>query len=211
MACGGKSITGEGQDDEASEDEDAEIPSANGTKDGKDDDEAVMEFPNVGGGRGSGNKTLAPTTLQPIVYHEFPVTFWQGIMHAVSASTIIDLAPQSGRLAKWCVMNRIGYVGICQTDVQKQHIAKIAQDAVMVALADPASMISVAKFTGKRAGEDLPETSRARKKGGAPPDDTPANSTPLQPTGKASSPASASEGLSPALLAMLQAAKGVDP
>ena len=95
---------------------------------------------------------------------------------------------------------------------------KIAQDAVMVALADPASMISVAKFTGKRAGEDLPETSRmkARNKGGAKdgakdgaPKDTPAGEP--QATGKASSPAASSEGLSPALLAMLQAAKGGDP
>ena len=52
-------------------------------------------------------------------------------------------------------------MGICQTDSQRQYIMKIVQDTVMVALADPASMINVAKFTGKLATEDPPEPPQA--------------------------------------------------
>ena len=199
VACGGKSITGEDQDDDdGSTEQEAEEEEV--TADGKD---VVMELPNVGCGRGGG-KTLAPTTLQPIVYHEFPVTFWQGIMHAVSASTIIDLTPQSGRLAKMCVTSRIGYVGVCQTDYQKQYIMGVLQDAVMESLADPGSVLSVPRFTGcnKREAEE-PAACAPLKKTKAESDSDDAQ--PAQ-TGSPSS-----NSLSPALLAMLQSAKEGQP
>eukprot|EP00975_Prorocentrum_lima_P055814 11701145-Prorocentrum_lima.AAC.1 len=100
VACGGQSITGEDHNDLSEEEDDELHPEAATSEKGADaNDEEDIELPDVGGGRGSA-KTLAPATLQPIVYHEFPVIFWQGVMHAVSGSTIIDLTPQAGRLAK---------------------------------------------------------------------------------------------------------------
>lgn len=80
-------------------------------------------MPDVGGGRGTA-KAMAPTTLQPIVYHEFPVAFWEGVLHSVSGSSIVDLTPQAGRLAMWCVKNHVGYAGVCQTSTQRDYILK---------------------------------------------------------------------------------------
>ena len=207
MACGGKTLSGE--DDGENSDEEEEP--------GEDGKEEEMEFPDVGGGRG-GTKALSPTTLQPIVYHEFPITFWQGVLHAVSGSTIIDLTPQAGRLAIWCVTNRIGYVGVCQTDFQKKHILKTVEAKVNTALADPQSPISIPKFVGKREAEQPAHNPRPLTKPPPPPATPPWVAPPPGPVPKPSptpvpkpapkpAPGAEGGGLSPALLAMLNAAR----
>ena len=109
----------------------------------RQDDE--LELPDVGGGRGSA-KTLPPDSLQPIVYRELPVSFFEGMFHAVSASAVIDLTPQTGRFATWCVTNQIGYVGICQSEEQKNYILKATADRVQKALSDPSSKLYSDKF-----------------------------------------------------------------
>ena len=121
-------------DDEADEAED-------------DEKDADLPLPEVGQGRGSGHSaSLGPDVKQPVVYHELPLQLWQGQMHAQSGSMIIDLTPQTGRLAKWCAVKRIGYVAVCHTDFQRDYIYEGALKEVMDKLADPASEIGVPKF-----------------------------------------------------------------
>ena len=98
---------------------------------------------------------LGPDVKQPVVYHELPLQLWQGQLHAQSGSMIIDLTPQTGRLAKWCAVKRIGYVAVCHTDFQRDYIYEGALKEVMDKLADPASEIGVPKFINAEKKEPL--------------------------------------------------------
>ena len=164
---------------------------------------------------------------QPVVYHELPVPLWVGMMHAYSAVMVIDLTPQAGRLATWCVANRVGYVGICQTEFQKDYILKQAEAEVVRKLADPSSGISIPKFVNaekdakegskKRPGEDKPENAEAvepeKKKLKVTPATTfkvtPATTVVTPKKDGGADPADKPEGsvkLSPALAKLLKAA-----
>ena len=148
VACGGKTDTGVEQqefedDDEADEAED-------------DEKDADLPLPEVGQGRGSGHSaSLGPDVKQPVVYHELPLQLWQGQLHAQSGSMIIDLTPQTGRLATWCALKRIGYVAVCHTEFQRNYIYENALKEVMDKLADPASEIGVPKFINAEKKEPL--------------------------------------------------------
>ena len=135
VACGGPTDTGVCEQDDDAEDDDEEAA-----------DENAFPLPQVGGGVGSGSSRLGPDVKQPIVYHELPLQLWQGQLHAQSASMIIDLTPQTGRLASWCATKRIGYVGVCHTEWQRNYIFENAVKEIMDKLADPSSEISVPKF-----------------------------------------------------------------
>ena len=144
---------------------------------------------------------------------------------------IIDFTPQAGRLATWCAANRIGYVGVCQTEYQKEYILKQAEAEVMSKLADPVSGISIPKFVNaeknekkegtttevsqKRTGESgKADVEPAQKK----PKITPAAVTPKQKAdaGESGDPDGSSEKspgavtLSPALAKLLKAASSKD-
>ena len=124
-----------------------------------------MPLPQVGGGTGT-NSRLGPDIKQPIVYHELPLQLWQGQMHAQSASMIIDLTPQTGRLASWCATHRIGYVGVCHTEWQRNYIYENAVKAVIDKVADPSSEISVPKFINavKTPTKDAKKDTEAAKR-----------------------------------------------
>ena len=90
-AVGGK--TGDDDDEDVADEDDEERP------EDEDDEAPSIEFPQVGGGRGPGQ--VQPTSLQPIVWHAIPTSFWEGMCHAFSGASIIDLTPGCGRLAAW--------------------------------------------------------------------------------------------------------------
>ena len=114
VSVGGKTITGDsGSDTEAEK---------------ADEEEAAgsIELPAVGEGRGS--KNLTGDTLQPVVYHELPTSFFEAVLHALSASLVFDMTPQTGRVAEFCVANRLPYVGICQSPQQSEFVlARVLQ------------------------------------------------------------------------------------
>ena len=149
-AVGGK--TGDDDDDEDVADEDDEE-----RPEDEDDEAPSIEFPQVGGGRGSGQ--VQPTSLQPIVWHAIPTSFWEGMCHAFSGASIIDLTPGCGRLAAWAVTNKIPYVGLCATEAQKAHIHEFVSTSVKVALLDPTSKIY--SPTLKRDPEDVATPEKA--------------------------------------------------
>ena len=99
------------------------------------------------------------TSLQPIVWHAIPTSFWVGMCHAFSGASIIDLTPRCGRLAVWAVTNQIPYVGICGTEAQKAHIHEFVSTAVKVAILDPASKIY--SPTLRRDPEDVAAPAKA--------------------------------------------------
>eukprot|EP00439_Symbiodinium_sp_Y106_P077688 s2304_g16.t1 len=160
-AVGGKTATGETDDEGAAVDKD-EIAEETGAV-----DEEEIELPDVGSGRGS-SKTLAPTVQQPVVYHEMPVTLWESAMHATSAAHIIDVTPQSGRLAAWAVCNRLGYVGIACTQHHMEYIEKTVMKEVLAALSNPGSGLYAPTLADKdieqKAKEEAKRTQEEEKK-----------------------------------------------
>ena len=148
-AVGGK--TGDDDDEDAADEDDEERP------EDEEDEAPSIECPQVGGGRGSGHIQL--TSLQPIVWHAIPTSFWVGMCHAFSGASIIDLTPGCGRLAVWAVTNQIPYVGICGTEAQKAHIHEFVSTAVKVAILDSASKIY--SPTLRRDPEDVAAPAKA--------------------------------------------------
>ena len=61
---------------------------------------------------GAAARGLPPETLEPVCYHEWPMSFWDSLMHITSATTVIDLTPATVRLALW---HRVPYVAICHS------------------------------------------------------------------------------------------------
>ena len=150
QAVGGKTMTGE-SDDEGAEQDKNEIQEDAGTTNEED-----IPLPDVGGGRGTA-KTLPPDCKQPVNYHEVPCLLWECLMHATSGSQIIDLTPGTGRLACWAVANRVGYIGVTGTPTQKEYIEKQVFESVIDAMSDPGSKLyapSLADPSKKRKKND---------------------------------------------------------
>ena len=78
-----------------------------------------MELPGVGGGRGA--KGLADD-VQPVAYHGLPVVVTETLVHGFWGMNTIDMTPGAGNLCLASVTNKIGYLGICQTQAQKDFI-----------------------------------------------------------------------------------------
>ena len=89
-------------------------------------------------------------------YHEMPPVLYESACHAVSAAHIIDLTPQSGRLACWAVRNRVGYVGIAGTVTQKDHIERVVLEDILASISDPGTKLyapTLAEATAKPKGQ----------------------------------------------------------
>ncbi|CAE7252588.1 Pdrg1 [Symbiodinium sp. CCMP2592] len=155
-AVGGKTATGETDDEGAAVDRD-EIAEETGAV-----DEEEIELPDVGSGRGS-SKTLAPTVQQPVVYHEMPVTLWESALQATSAAHIIDVTPQSGRLAAWAVCNRLGYVGIACTQHHMEYIEKTVMKEVLAALSNPGSGLYAPALADKNIEQKAKEEAKRKQ------------------------------------------------
>ena len=142
-------------------------------------------------------------------------------MHAFSAAMLVDLTPQAGRLATWCAANRIGYVGVCQTEYQKDYILKQAEADVMRKLADPASGISIPKFVNAEAkekegskrpdeGTEQGEGESDKKKIKLTPPETPTKKDAGEDAAEGQEDPEGGVKLSPALAKLLKAASSKD-
>ena len=134
-------------------------------------------MPDVGGGRWT-SKTLPDSTLQPINYHELPPSCWEGILHRVWGHSTIDLTPQPGRFAVWAAEHEVGYLGICQTQAQKDYIMDQLEKAVTAGLSDPNLPICSAKWKRPPTEDDDPSTPKGSTK---PPVPKKAKTTPPPP------------------------------
>ena len=187
-------------------------PTEGGSSGCSDDDESegavegedVEELPDVGGGRGA--PKLAETSLQPISDHALPVLVATSLHHAFWGMSTIDLTPGYGELAIDQVLQCHGYLGICQTDYQKQHIMKQLERAMYQAMQDPSmTQVYCPAFTAERSGDT---TGKKRES-----ETTVANKDKLPKTESASGSGAGagdpapSTGLSAALQQMLAAAK----
>ena len=81
-------------------------------------------LPEVGGGRGS--TRLPETTLQPISFHALPRMVMDSLSFAYWAQTCMDMTPGFGELCCDMVLQKIGYVGLCQSEQQRQFIEEKA-------------------------------------------------------------------------------------
>ncbi|CAE7246689.1 unnamed protein product [Symbiodinium sp. CCMP2456] len=157
QAVGGKTVTGD-SDDEGAEQDKSEIQEDSGITNEED-----IPLPDVGGGRGTA-KTLPPDCKQPVNYHEVPCLLWESVMHATSGSQIIDLTPQTGRLACWAVTNRLGYIGVTGTPAQKEYIEKEVFQAVIDAMSDPSSKLYAPSLADPGKKRKKTETSGGQTK-----------------------------------------------
>ena len=212
VAVGGKTYEGESLSEEG-EPSDVEAEEEGPATNAGD----MAYLPNVNPGRGA--RSLTADTVQPIQYHELPISMWEDVLVGLGAAVVCDLTPCSGRLATPCISNRIPYIGICQSDAQMEYIKKQMQNAVEKGLGDPACKLYNPKF--KRAGanaEDPTATKKAKAAAKAetkaatvkpPPPKATAKAAPNTETGGSagSSGSAGGGGVSEKLAAMLKAAK----
>ena len=83
-------------------------------------EKGMEELPDVGGGRGA--TKLGEGSLQPISYHNLPRVVMDSLNHAHWGQVVLDMTPGFGELCSDMVLQKEGYVGICQTEYQRQYI-----------------------------------------------------------------------------------------
>lgn len=124
-AVGGKTNDSEGEDDEEDELEE-EIEDEELEIDG-------MQVSSVGAGRGS--KGVPDNAIQPIAFHALPRIVGDSLLHAFWGMSVIDLTPGSGELCMDAVLNNTGYIGICQTQCQKDFILLRLKKEILASMA----------------------------------------------------------------------------
>lgn len=132
-AVGGRTV--EDDDEDMSDDHDDDVEA-------EEDEEVVpmaMELPTAGGGRGQ--KGIADEVVQCINYQQLPNLIPLGFMHSLSAMLAIDLTPSVGDLAIGCVLEQTGYLGLCQTDYQRDFILTRLKKEVLKAMEEPTSKV----------------------------------------------------------------------
>ncbi len=131
-AVGGRTLD-EDEDDEEGSGEDDDV-------DADEDEEVVqMEMPAVGGGRGQ--KGIADDVVQCVNFQQLPATLGQSFLHSTNAVATIDLTPGTGELAIAAVLEQVGYLGLCQTEYQKEFILTRLKKEVLKAMEEPTSKI----------------------------------------------------------------------
>ena len=148
---------------------------------------------------------------QPITYHAISNNLKNELVFGFSGLAVIDLTPGFGELCASSVVNHRGYVGICQTDAQRDYVTAHVTKAVFEAMQNPESKMYCPEYAdshkiGKRTATPA---SAAAGANAAPP----ASVVPKQAAAKAAEQAPAAGGtqLSHALQQMLKAAKEHTP
>lgn len=197
-AVGGKSV-----DDESGSD------SEEGPEDDAEDDAAEMdELPDVGGGKQA--VRLSDASLQPICYHALPRMVMDSLHHALWGMSTIDMTPGFGELCCDMVMNNVGYVGICHTDFQKQHIVNRLTREMFVEMKNSTAKVYTPAFANEYAAH-------AKNQKHPAPDDNKGTVPKKAKTEPAAEPPAAAPasngaaGLNAALQKMLDAAKVPKP
>lgn len=173
-----------------------------------DDEESAAdeegELPEVGGGRGQGR--LPETTLQPISFHTLPRMVIDSLTFAYWAQTCLDMTPGFGQLCNDMVLQKIGYIGICHSEQQRQYIEENAIKEILEAMKNADSKVYQVAYA-KEIQEE--QTTKQGMKRAA---DTEAPAGGKTPKAAKAEPSAAGAGtsseLSSALQQMLAAAKG---
>ena len=160
-AVGGRTDEGSGDDDEEAEDEESEL------EENEEETVGALALPATNPGRGT--KGLADDVIQPVSYHALPTMVSESVLHAVWCISCIDLTPGAGDLAISAISQRQGYLGICQTDQQKDFIMTRLKKEVLRMMADAGSvhyMAAYAKLYAKddaEGGDKLHKTTKKAK------------------------------------------------
>ena len=185
---------------------------------GSDDEESAAdedgngedagELPEVGVGRGHGR--LAETTIQPISYHALPRVVMDSLTFAYWAQTCLDMTPGFGQLCKDMALQKIGYIGICHSEQQRQYIEENTIKEILEAMKNADSKVYQVAYAKEMQEPESHDTTRKR---GADMD-APANKPtklpkpePKLPKPETSTSTGSSSTLSSALQHMLEAAK----
>ena len=194
-AVGGRTL------EESDDDDDDEESAA-------DEDMAMEdELPEVGGGRGQGR--LPETTLQPISFHTLPRMVMDSLTFAYWAQTCLDMTPGFGQLCNDMVLQKIGYIGICHSEQQRQYIEENAIKEILEAMKNADSKVYQVAYAKEIQEIQEEQTTKQGMKRAA---DTEAPARGKTPKAAKAEPSAAGAGtsseLSSALQQMLAAAKG---
>jgi hypothetical protein len=162
------------------------------------EDEALDELPDVGHGRNS--KNLPETSLQPVAYHALPRGVMDSLHYAMWGLSAIDLAPGVGELACDMVTNNVGYLGLCQTEFQRDFIMQNLTIEVLKAMRTQSKMY-VPAFAKEVADFEKATTTKGTE---TKKEDTADEPVAKKPKVEA---AAAPSGITSALAQMLAAAK----
>lgn len=169
-------------------------------------------------GRGVAPKPgLSETSVIPVNYQELPNLVAESFHHAFSAVATIDMTPGTGGMALSAVLAGTGYVGICQTEFQKDFIHTRLRKEILNNMSNPASKVYSSSYAAQKRPAEADPKKEAKKpkipvpKGdpkpkpkSAPPGTQPDEQPDPTPKPKAKSSAE----LSAKLAALLNKAKG---
>ena len=158
-AVGGK--TAADPDDEEDEDED---------DDEEDEEEMIdtleppraggVELPGVGGGRGA--KGLADDVVQPVAYHGLPVVVTETLVHGFWGMNTIDMTPGAGDLCLANVTNKIGYLGICQTEAQRDFIITRLKKEILKEMGKAGSLLYMPAYAKEHGAQEAKSEAEAK-------------------------------------------------
>ncbi|CAJ1407144.1 unnamed protein product [Effrenium voratum] len=146
--------------------------------DEEEDQEVVpmLELPKVGGGRGSTG--MPDDIVQCVNFQQLPSAVGESFLHSLSAISCCDLAPGTGELACSAVLEQVGYLGICQTEYQREFILTRLKKEVLRSMEEPSSKVYCAAYAKevqeergekREAGQDLPNAPPKAKAKVVPP------------------------------------------
>ena len=117
-AVGGPSAGQSDAEDEADEleEEDEVTP----------EDQIQFRLPEVGAGRGT--RGLPGDVQMPISFHALPSMVSESLVHGFWGISVIDMTPGTGECCKAHILQGMGYLGICQTEEQKDYIIQGAKE-----------------------------------------------------------------------------------
>lgn len=152
------------EEDDADEDEDEE-----------DEEEMIdslseppraggVELPGVGGGRGA--KGLADDVVQPVAYHGLPVVVTETLVHGFWGMNTIDMTPGAGDLCLASVTNKIGYLGVCQTQAQRDFILTRLKKEILKEMGKAGSLLYVPAYAKEHGAQEGKQEAEAKAKAG---------------------------------------------
>ena len=132
-----RAVGGKKADDSEDDEEDDQM------EEEAEDDELMevdgIQLSSVGAGRGS--KGVPADAVQPICFHQLPRIVSDSLVHAFWGMSVIDLTPGAGELCCDLVTSSIGYLGICQTQEQKDFILMRLKKEMLASMAKPDSKL----------------------------------------------------------------------
>ena len=108
-------------------------------------------------------------TMEPVVFHPMPLTFYFQVLEDFYAKRVIDLVAGDAFFAYACLLRRVGYVGICFTQYHADALHAHLISKLRVDMADPANALYNPSYALAIGANSADPADPQHPPGGAPP------------------------------------------